>query len=152
MTKWLLSTSWYLLNPQLQQSFTYCALKDLLLTLLCCLSPERSGQNQEDWMSCLYGLVWKKLFVKTGKENGRKHFLWSRRKGSDSIKDYSYVSVWYKQCKSRRCLEVKQFPKELWDKCWGSPLKNHEGFLQCLTDLGKLVHVFHWKLFKLREL
>ena len=27
MTKWLLSISWYLLNPQLQQSFTYCALK-----------------------------------------------------------------------------------------------------------------------------
>ena len=25
MTKWLLSISWYLLNPQLQQSFTYCA-------------------------------------------------------------------------------------------------------------------------------
>ena len=25
MTKWLLSNSWYLLNPQLQQSFTYCA-------------------------------------------------------------------------------------------------------------------------------
>ena len=24
MTKWLLSNSWYLLNPQLQQSFTYC--------------------------------------------------------------------------------------------------------------------------------
>ena len=26
MTKWLLPTCWYLLNPQLQQSFTYCAL------------------------------------------------------------------------------------------------------------------------------
>ena len=24
MTKWLLSNSWYLLNPQLQPSFTYC--------------------------------------------------------------------------------------------------------------------------------
>ena len=27
MTKWLLSNSWYLLHSQLQQSFTYCALK-----------------------------------------------------------------------------------------------------------------------------
>ena len=26
MTKWLLSNFWYLLNPQLQQSFTFCAL------------------------------------------------------------------------------------------------------------------------------
>ena len=38
MTKWLLSNSWYLLNPQLQQSFTYC-------TLLCYPSLPPDGES-----------------------------------------------------------------------------------------------------------